>query len=142
MNINQNLDYDSIIDDILLSEKHIAEKIYLQGIKKSTENSSLQGFQIGYQKGCDIGLEIGFYAGILIGIQKLQNSKIILLSEKEFHILHKLLNLIEEFPQINDKNVCIVNKYNEIKGLYKKFCFNLKVKDLDKSVLNFTKWSN
>lgn len=142
MNINQNLDYDSIIDDILLSEKRIAKNTYLQGIEKSFENSSLQGFQIGYQKGCDIGLEIGFYAGVLIGIQKLQNLKIILLSEKEFLILHKLSNLIEEFPQINDKNVCIINKYNEIKGLYKKFCFNLKVKNLDKSVLNFTKWNN
>lgn len=142
MNNSTSEDYDCIIDDILLSEKRIAEKTYLQGLKKSSENSSLQGFQIGYQKGCDIGLEIGFYAGILTGIQKLQILKIVLLSEREFLILQKLLDLIKAFPQINDKNVCIIDKHNEIKGLYKKFCFNLKIRDLDKSVLNYSKWNS
>jgi len=142
MNANTSIDYDSIIEDILFSEKRTAEKNYIEGTKKSDENSYHQGFQSGYKKGHDIGLEIGFYYGVLIAINKLQKSKIIILSDKQLNILLKLSNLIETFPQINDKNLNIIEKYNKIKGLYKQFCFNLKIKNLDKSILNFSKWSN
>lgn len=142
MNVDTCFDYDSVVDDILLSEKRTAEENYKKGTEKSTENSYLQGSEIGYRKGFDIGLEIGFYAGIINGIQKLQNSKIILLSDKEILILQKLSNFIKLFPDINDLNVNILNQYNEIKGLYKKFCFNLKINNFDKSVLNFSKWNN
>lgn len=142
MNGNTSLDYDNIIDEILMSEEYTAEKYYIEGIEKSSENAYKEGFTIGHQKGYDIGLEIGFYAGILVGIKKLYQSKIIILSEKELNILQKLSNFIEIFPQINDKNVNIIDQYNELKGLYKKFCFNLKIKNLDKSVLNFSKWNN
>lgn len=137
MNANKSFDYDNIIDELLLSENYTAEKYYIEGTEKSSKNAYKEGFTIGFQKGCDIGLEIGFYAGILIGIKKLLKSKIIILSDKELNILQKLSNLIELFPQINDKNVDIIEQYNELKGLYKKFCFNLKIKDLDKRVLIF-----
>ncbi|XP_025190248.1 protein ORAOV1 homolog [Melanaphis sacchari] len=140
MNDNTSFDYDNIIDEILMTEKHTAKKYYIEGIEKSSENAYNDGFTIGYQKGYDIGLEIGFYAGILVGIKKLHKSKIIILTEKELNILQKLSNFIEIFPQINDKN--IIDQYNELKGLYKKFCFNLKIKNLDKRILNFSKWSN
>lgn len=142
MNTNTSFDYDNIIDELLMSENYTAEKYYIEGTENSSKNAYKEGFTIGYQKGCDIGLEIGFYAGILIGIKKLLQSKIIILSEKELNILQKLSNLIELFPQINDKNVDIINQYNELKGLYKKFCFNLKIKNLDKRILNFSKWNN
>lgn len=142
MNVNISFNYDSVIDDILLSENHTAEKNYIEGTEKASENSYRQGFEIGFKKGYDIGLEIGFYNGILIAINKLQKLKIIILSDRELYILQKLLKLIEAFPHSNDKNINIVDKYNEVKGLYKKFCFNLKIKDLNKSVLNFSKWSN
>lgn len=142
MNGNTSLDYDNIIDEILMSEEYTAEKYYIEGTEKSSENAYKEGFTIGHQKGYDIGLEIGFYAGILVGIKKLYQSKIIILSEKELHILQKLSNFIELFPQINDKNVNIIDQYNELKGLYKKFCFNLKIKNFDKRVLNFSKWNN
>ncbi|XP_025415203.1 oral cancer-overexpressed protein 1 [Sipha flava] len=142
MSVCTNLDYDSIIDDILLSEKRIAKKNYTEGIEKSFENSYQQGFQIGYQKGHDIGLEIGFYSGILIAIDKLYQSQIIIFSAKELHVLQKLSGLIKAFPEINDKNINIITQYNEIKGLYKKFCFNLKIKDIDKSIFNFSQWNN
>jgi len=142
MNANTSFDYDNIIDELLMSENYTAEKYYIQGTEKSSKNAYKEGFTIGFQKGCDIGLEIGFYAGILIGIEKLLKSKIIILSDKELNILQKLSNLIELFPQTNDKNVDIIEQYNELKGLYKKFCFNLKIKDLDKRVLNFSKWNN
>lgn len=142
MNGNTSFDYDSIIEDILLSEKRIAEKNYIEGTQKLCATSHQEGFQSGYQKGHDIGLEIGFFNGILIAINKLQKSKIIILSDKELNILLKLLYLIETFPQTNDKSINIIDKYNKIKGLYKQFCFNLKIKDLDKSILNFSKWSN
>lgn len=142
MNVNISVDYDSVIDDILLSENHTAEKNYFEGTEKASENSYQQGFEIGFKKAYDIGLEIGFYDGILIAINKLQKLKIIILSDREHNILQKLLNLIEAFPHSNDTNVNIVDKYNEVKGLYRKFCINFKIKDLDKSVLNFSKWSN
>lgn len=142
MNANTSVDYDNIIDKILLSEKYIAEKYYIEGTEESSKNAYNEGFKIGYQKGCDIGLEIGFYSGILIGIKKLHKSKIIILSEKELNILQKLSNLIELFPEINDKNVNFIDQYNEIKGLYKKFCFNLKIKNFDKKILYFSKWNN
>jgi len=142
MNANKSFDYDNIIDELLMSENHTAEKFYIEGTENSSKNAYKEGFTIGFQKGCDIGLEIGFYAGILIGLKKLLKSKIIILSDKELNILQKLSNLIELFPQINDKNVDIIEQYNELKGLYKKFCFNLKIKNLDKRVLNFSKWNN
>lgn len=142
MSTNTSFDYDNIIDEILLSEKYTAEKYYSEGTERSSKNSYEEGFQIGFQKGCDIGLEIGFYAGILVGITKLHKSNIIILSEKELNILQKLSNFIELFPQINDKNINIIDQYNEIKGLYKKFCFNLKIKNIDKRILNFSKWNN
>lgn len=142
MNANTSFDYDNIIDELLMSENYTAKKYYIEGIENSSKNAYKEGFTIGFQKGYDIGLEIGFYAGILIGIKKLLKSKIIILSDKDLNILQKLSNLIEFFPQINDKNVDIIDQYNELKGLYKKFCFNLKIKDLDKRVLNFSKWNN
>jgi len=142
MNVNTCFDYDSIIEDILLCEKHTADKNYIEGTKKADENSYQQGFESGYQKGHNIGLEIGFYDGILIAINKLQNLNIIILSDKELNILLKLLNLIKIFPQINDKNINILDEYIKIKGLYKQFCVNLKIKDLDKSIFNFSKWNN
>jgi hypothetical protein len=142
MNDNTCFDYDNIIDEILMSEKYTAEKYYIQGTEKSSKNAYKEGFTIGYQKGYDIGLEIGFYAGILVGIEKLYKSKIIILSEKELNILQKLSNFIETFPQINDKNINIIDQYNELKCLYKKFCFNLKINNLDKRILNFSKWNN
>lgn len=137
-----SVDYNSSVDDILLSEKHTARKHFIEGTEKSSENSYNQGFQIGYQRGYDIGLEIGFYDGVSTAINKLLKSKIIILSDREFNNLQRLLNLIELFPQKNDTNVDIFDQYNEIKGLYKKFCFNLKINNLDKSVLNFSKWNN
>lgn len=142
MSVCTNLDYDSIIDDILLSENHIAKKNYTKGIEKSFENSYQEGFQIGYQKGRSIGLEIGFYSGIIIAIEKLQQSQIIIFSAKELHVLQKLSSLIKAFPEINDKNINIITQYNEIKGLYKKFCSNLKIKDIDKNIFNFSLWNN
>lgn len=142
MNSNTSFDYDSIIDDLLLSESRTAENHYIKGTKKSSENSYQQGFQIGYQKGSDIGLEIGFYAGTIIAIEKLQKLNIIILSDKEIYILQKLSKCIDIFPNINDKDVNITDQYNKIKGLYKQFCFNLKIKDLDKSIFNFSKWNN
>lgn len=142
MNVGANIDYDYIINNILLSEDHVAKQNFIKGTEKSFESSYQQGFQVGYQKGYNIGLEIGFYDGILTAIIKLQKSKIITLSDRELSIAQKLLNLIQLFPQINVTNVDVVDQYNKIKGLYKKFCFNLKVKDLDKSVLHFSKWSN
>lgn len=140
--MNVSFDYDSVINDILLSENHTAQKNYIEGTEKASENFYQQGFEIGFKKGYDIGLEIGFIDGILIAINKLQKLKIIILSDRELNILQKLLNLIETFPHNNDKNINIVDKYNEVKGMYKKFCFNFKIKDLDKSVLNFSKWNN
>lgn len=137
-----NIDYNSSVDDILLSEKHTAGKHFVEGTVKSSENSYNQGFQIGYQKGYDIGLEIGFYEGVSSAINKLHKSKNIILSDRELSTLQKLLNLIELFPRKNDINVDVINQYNEIKGLYRKFCFNLKVNNIDKSVLNFSKWNN
>lgn len=137
MNVDASYDYDFIIDGILLSENCTAEKNYIEGIEKSSENSYQQGFQIGYQKGCDIGLEIGFYAGVLIALQKLQNLKIITLTDKELDVFEKLLNIIKFFPRINDTNINTITQYNEIKGLYKKLCFNLKIKNFDKRVLIF-----
>lgn len=142
MSVQTSLDYDSIIDDILLSEKHTAKKNFTKGTEKSFENSYQQGFQIGYQKGHDIGLEIGFYSGIITAIEKLQQSQIIIFSDKELNVLLKLSSSIKNFPQTNDKNENIIAQYNEIKGLYKKFCINLKFKDLDKSVFNFSQWNN
>jgi len=142
MNINTNVDYDSIIDHILLSENRTAEKNYIEGTEKSSENSNHEGFQAGYQKGYDIGVEIGFYNGILTALQKLQKAKIIVLSDRELNNLQKLSNLIGLFPQINNKNINIVDQHNEIKGLYKKFCINLKIKDLDKTLFHFSKWNN
>lgn len=142
MNANTNFDYDNIIDKLLMSENYTAEKYFIKGTENSSKNAYKEGFTIGYQKGCDIGLEIGFYAGILIGIKTLLKSKIITLSEKELNNLQKLSNLIESFPQINDKNVNIIDQYNELKGFYKKFCFNLKIKNLEKGILNFSKWNN
>lgn len=139
---NKSLDYDSNIDDLLLSENRTAENNYIEGIKKSSENSYQQAFQIGHRKGLNIGFEIGFYTGIVIAIKKLQDSKIIILSDKENFILQKLSNLIELFPKINDKNVNITDQYNKIIGLYKQFYINLKIKDLDKSVFIFSKWNN
>lgn len=135
MNVDTSFDYDFIIDGILLSEKHTAEIHYIEGTEKSSENSYKQGFQIGYQKGYNIGLEIGFYAGILNALQKLQHLKIIILTDKELDVFQNLSNIIKSFPQINDTNINIINQYNKIKGLYKKFCFNLKIKNLDKRVL-------
>lgn len=137
MNIETNIDYDSFIDDILSCEERTAETKFIEGTEKSSKNSYEDGFQIGYQKGYSIGLEIGFYDGILTALRNLQESKIILLSDKEHNTLLKLLHLSESFPQINDKNVNIIDQYNEIKGLYKKFCFNLKIKHLDKTIFNF-----
>lgn len=142
MNNNTSFDYDSIINDLLLSENRTAKNNYIEGIKKSSENSYQQGFQIGHRKGLDIGLEIGFYAGVIVAINKLQSSKIIILSKKELYILQKLSNLIEIFPKINDKNINITDQYNKINGLYKQFYINLKIKNLDKSVFNFSKWNN
>jgi len=142
MNASTRFDYDSKIDELLMSENYTAERYYIEGTENSSKNAYKEGFSIGYQKGCDIGLEIGFYAGILIAIKKLLQSKIIILSEKELNILQKLLDLIELFPQINDKNIDIIDQYNKLKGLYKKFCFNLKIKNLDKRILNFSKWNN
>lgn len=142
MSVHSSLDYDSMIDDILLSEKRTAIKNFTEGTEKSFENSFQQGFQIGYQKGHDIGLEIGFYSGIIIAIEKLQQSQIIILSDKELNILHKLSSLIKTFPLTNDKTLNIITQYNEIKGLYKKFCVNLKIKDFDKSVFIFSQWNN
>jgi len=142
MNVSSSFDYDNKIDELLMSENYTAEKYYIEGTENSSKNAYKEGFSIGYQKGYDIGLEIGFYAGILIAIKKLLQSKIIILSEKELNILQKLLDLIELFPQINDKNLDIIDQYNELKGLYKKFCFNLKIKNLDKRILNFSKWNN
>lgn len=142
MNASTSFDYDNKIDELLMSENYTAEKYYIEGTENSSKNAYKEGFSIGYQKGCDIGLEIGFYAGILFAIKKLLQSKIIILSEKELNILQKLLDLIELFPQINDKNLDIIHQYNELKGLYKKFCFNLKIKNLDKRIFNFSKWNN
>lgn len=142
MNDNTDLDYDSIINDLLFTENRLAKKIFKKGVEKSSENSRQEGFHLGYSKGYDIGLEIGFYAGIVLTVKKLHNNKTIILTEKELHILQKLSTCIEVFPQVNDKNTNIVDQYNVIKGLYKKFCFNLKVKNLDKSILNFSKWNS
>lgn len=142
MNYSTNFDYDSIIDNILLTEKHFAEKHYIEGTEKSAENSYQEGFQTGYKKGYDVGLEIGFYAGILLAINKLHISKKIELTDKDLNTIKKITHCIEIFPQINEKNIDIIDQYNNLKGLFKKFCFNLKIKDLDKSILNFSKWNN
>lgn len=141
MNINSSSDYDSLIDDLLFNEEHLAENCFIEGTEKSSENSYQHGFQLGFKKGYDIGLELGFYKGILTAINKIQNSKNIELTDKELDDLQKLSFLIETFPQINDTNVNIVEQFNKIKGLYKKFCFNLKAKDIDKKVFIYFKWT-
>lgn len=142
MNVISSFDYDSLIDDLLFNEEHLAENCYNEGTEKSSKNSYQQGFQLGFKKGHDIGLEIGFYKGILTAIKKLQISKIIQLTDKQLDDLQKLSFLIEIFPQINDINVNIIEQFNKIKGLYKKFCYNLKTKDLDKNVFIYLKWTN
>lgn len=118
----EELDINQAFDDIFLCEERITQTAYEEAFQKGKEEGNPEGYHLGYHRGAEIGAELGYYLGV-IETYLIKDD----LKEKVRVSLKKTKKLIESFPKINDENVDILGKLDEIRAIYKKTCSLLKI---------------
>ncbi|GLV44229.1 uncharacterized protein CBL_12475 [Carabus blaptoides fortunei] len=115
-------DINQAFDDIFLCEEHLTQSAYEEGFQKGKQEGNPEGYHLGYHRGAEIGAELGYYLGVIETYLARDNLK-----EKLRGSLTKIKELIESFPKINEENVDIIGKLDEIRAVYKKTCSLLKI---------------
>lgn len=122
---HQDKDINDVFDELLLSEEHIGRRSYTNGFEEGLARGNFEAFHMGYHRGAEISAELGYYLGIVETL--LVTKEPVHSSEKSFHNLQTLKDLIHKYPNDNSESIDLITELENIRSLYKKTCAILKI---------------
>jgi HUS1 checkpoint protein len=121
-------DINAAFDSILLGEDRVVELGFEAGYTAGSAEGRLEGARLGRQRGAEVGREVGFYLGFAEELTSAHSDQSDEKKTAKISIaLHKLLELIEAFPEDNSKEEDIAAKLEQIRARFKVVCSLLKV---------------